>query len=83
MQIDPLYWFPIVALFFASLLFTALHMGWASNLDLIFVFLVALFYGLRLLENQEYYWYQSLPWNLQHLTLSDTAPPTLILFTIK
>lgn len=31
----------------------------------------------------EYYWYQSLPWNLQHLTLSDTAPPTLILFTIK
>jgi len=33
------------ALLFASLLFTALHMGWTSNLDLIFVFLVALFYG--------------------------------------
>lgn len=33
------------ALFFASLLFTALHMGWTSSLDLLFVFIVAMFYG--------------------------------------
>ena len=32
-------------LFYIALLFTALHIGWNSTLDLIFVFSVAIFYG--------------------------------------
>lgn len=35
----------ISGLFYASILFTALHIGWNSALDLLFVFSVAVFYG--------------------------------------
>jgi membrane protease YdiL (CAAX protease family) len=35
----------IFGLFYASMLFTALHVGWQSGLDLAFVFGVAMFYG--------------------------------------
>jgi membrane protease YdiL (CAAX protease family) len=35
----------IYGLLYTSLLFTALHIGWTSIYDLIFVFLVAMFYG--------------------------------------
>jgi hypothetical protein len=35
----------LLGLLYASLLFTALHIGWTSIYDLIFVFLVAIFYG--------------------------------------
>lgn len=34
-----------IGLLYTSLLFTALHIGWESIYDLIFVFLVAMFYG--------------------------------------
>jgi len=34
-----------MGLLYTSLLFTALHIGWNSFYDLIFVFSVALFYG--------------------------------------
>lgn len=34
-----------VGLLYTSLLFTSLHIGWDSIIDLIFVFIVALFYG--------------------------------------
>ena len=35
----------VFGLLYASILFTALHVGWQSVLDLIFVFSVAIFYG--------------------------------------
>ncbi|MEN6551981.1 MAG: tetratricopeptide repeat protein [Methanobacterium sp.] len=35
----------VFGLLYASILFTALHVGWQSGLDLAFVFSVALFYG--------------------------------------
>lgn len=35
----------IFGLLYASILFTALHIGWHSSLDLLFVFGVAMFYG--------------------------------------
>ena len=35
----------VYGLLYASVLFTALHVGWQSGLDLIFVFSVAMFYG--------------------------------------
>jgi Predicted metal-dependent membrane protease len=35
----------VFGLLYASVLFTALHVGWQSGLDLIFVFSVAMFYG--------------------------------------
>jgi len=35
----------VFGLLYASMLFTALHVGWKSGLDLIFVFCVAIFYG--------------------------------------
>lgn len=35
----------VFGLLYASLLFTFLHIGWNSSLDMIFVFVVALFYG--------------------------------------
>ena len=35
----------VFGLLYASILFTALHVGWQSSLDLIFVFGVAMFYG--------------------------------------
>ena len=35
----------VFGLLYASILFTALHVGWQSVLDLIFVFSVAMFYG--------------------------------------
>lgn len=35
----------LFGLLYASLLFTALHVGWHSSLDLLFVFGVAMFYG--------------------------------------
>lgn len=35
----------VFGLFYASILFTALHTGWKSGMDLVFVFCVAIFYG--------------------------------------
>ena len=35
----------IIGLFYTAMLFTALHIGWNSFYDLIFVFSVAMFYG--------------------------------------
>ena len=35
----------VFGLLYASVLFTALHVGWQSGLDLVFVFSVAMFYG--------------------------------------
>lgn len=39
-------------LLYTSLLFTALHIGWDSLYDLIFVFLVAIFYGYSFLKTK-------------------------------
>ncbi|WP_431061630.1 lysostaphin resistance A-like protein [Methanobacterium sp.] len=36
---------PLFGLLYASLLFTSLHVGWKSGIDLIFVFAVSMFYG--------------------------------------
>jgi membrane protease YdiL (CAAX protease family) len=37
---------PLYGLLYTALLFTALHIGWNSIYDLIFVFIVGLFYGI-------------------------------------
>lgn len=37
---------PLTAILLSSLLFTSLHIGWQSYMDLLFVFGVSLFYGL-------------------------------------
>lgn len=42
----------LVGLLYTSLLFTALHIGWASIYDLIFVFMVAVFYGYAFLKTR-------------------------------
>ncbi|HEY0196861.1 MAG TPA: CPBP family glutamic-type intramembrane protease, partial [Methanobacterium sp.] len=42
----------LVGLLYTSLLFTALHIGWASFYDLIFVFMVAIFYGYVFLKTR-------------------------------
>ena len=42
----------IIGLLYAALLFTALHIGWNSFNDLIFVFSVALFYGFAFLKTR-------------------------------
>ncbi len=43
---------PYMGLLYASLLFTALHIGWASFYDLVFVFIVAVFYGYIFLKTR-------------------------------
>jgi CAAX protease family protein len=42
----------IIGLLYAAMLFTALHIGWNSFNDLLFVFSVALFYGFAFLKTR-------------------------------
>jgi len=42
----------VIGLLYTSLLFTALHIGWTSIYDLIFVFSVAVFYGYAFLKTR-------------------------------
>ncbi len=42
----------LIGLFYTAMLFTALHIGWNSFYDLIFVFSVAMFYGYAFLKTR-------------------------------
>jgi membrane protease YdiL (CAAX protease family) len=46
---------PAFALLYVSLLFTSLHTGWKSSADMVFVFLVSLFYGFMFQRTKSLY----------------------------
>ncbi len=63
----------ITGLLYTALLFTALHIGWNSFYDLIFVFSVALFYGYSFHENKKHSWNNTITWIIQHLPIFDST----------
>ena len=63
----------IAGLLYTALLFTALHIGWNSFNDLIFVFSVALFYGYSFMKTRSIVGITSITWNIQHLPIFDST----------
>ena len=59
----------VAGLLYTAFLFTALHIGWNSFPDLIFVFSVAIFYGYHLPKNKKHCWYYIIPRNIKFIPI--------------
>ena len=63
----------IIGLFYTALLFTALHIGWDSFYDLIFVFCCCNVLWLRFPENKKYCWNHTFTRIIKYLPISDST----------